>query len=137
MAPEVRQRLEIEIKRGLVLNKGADKRRHKRIKMVLPVRLWARDTSNKPVQELAHTLDITPKGARLGAIRHELKRGDKVMLQYHQRKIQFRVVWVMALEGTSEYQVGLETTGHGGETWGLELTETAHSDAEQPQVLDS
>ena len=105
-----------------LLKPAIGKRRQKRLKMVLPVRVWARDTANKPVLELAHTLDITPNGARLGAVRHQLKAGDKLMLQYHQRKIQFRVVWVAPVEGTAEFQVGLQTVGGGGETWGLELS---------------
>jgi hypothetical protein len=117
------------------LANDANKRRHKRIKMVLPVRIWARDAANKPVQELAHTLDITQNGARVGAIRHELKTGDKVMLQYHQRKISFRVVWVRPLEGTSEYQVGLEAVGGNGETWGLELTDGSTSEPQTDAVV--
>jgi len=94
--------------------------------MVLPVKVWWRDSSDKTINELAHTLDITPTGARLGAIRHELKAGDKLTLQYRQRKIQFRVVWVTPLEGTREYQVGLESTSNEG--WGLELTESDAAD---------
>jgi hypothetical protein len=104
------------------LKQAIGKRRQKRMKMVLPVRVWARDAANKPVLELAHTLDITPNGARLGAIHHELKAGDKLTLQYHQRKIQFRVVWVAPVQGKAEYQVGLQTIGGSGETWGLELS---------------
>jgi hypothetical protein len=119
------------------MDNDTNKRRHKRIKMVLPVRVWARDISDKPVHELAHTLDITPQGARLGAIRHQLKTGDKVLLQYHQRKIHFRVVWVMPLEGTKEFQVGLEAIGNGSETWGLELTERSQEDEYQPEVVVS
>ena len=103
------------------LEKGS--RRHKRIKMVLPVRISGKDSANNPVNELAHTLDITPNGARLGAIRHELKTGDKITLQYRQRRIKFRVVWVKSLPGTSEHQVGLEALGNTGENWGLELPE--------------
>lgn len=91
--------------------------------MVLPVRVSGKDSANNPVNELAHTLDITPNGARLGAIRHVLKAGDKLTLQYRQRRIQFRVVWVKPMEGTSEYQVGLEGLGSGAENWGLELPE--------------
>jgi len=94
--------------------------------MVLPVKVWWRDGSDKTINELAHTLDITPTGARLGAIRHELKAGDKLMLQYKQRKIQFRVVWVTPLEGTREYQVGLESLGNEG--WGLELNDSDAAD---------
>ena len=92
--------------------------------MVLPVRISGKDSANNPVNQLAHTLDITPNGARLGAVRHVLKIGDKLTLQYRQRRIQFRIVWVKPMEGTSEYQVGLEGVGSVGENWGLELTES-------------
>jgi hypothetical protein len=103
---------------------GKGNRRQKRIKMVLPVRISGKDSANNPVNELAHTLDITPNGARLGAIRHPLKTGDKLMLQYRQRRLQFRVVWVKPMEGTREYQVGLEGIGSLGENWGLELPDS-------------
>jgi len=99
------------------------KRRHKRIKMVLPVRIWVKDDLDQPVSEVVHTLDITPGGARLGAVHRALKIGDKLTLQYRQRRIQFRVVWVKALEGTREYQIGLESLTS-GENWGLDLPET-------------
>jgi len=107
---------------GAPLEKG--NRRYKRIKMVLPVRISGKDSANNPVNELAHTLDITPNGARLGAIRRVLKIGDKLTLQYRQRRIQFRVVWVKPMEGTREYQVGLEGLGSVGENWGLELPDS-------------
>jgi hypothetical protein len=106
---------------GTHLGKGIGQRRHKRIKVVLPVRISGRDSDNNPVSELAHTLDITPNGARLGAIHHVLRAGEKLTLQYRQRRIQFRVVWVKPLEGTNEYQVGLEGLSGGGDKWGLEL----------------
>ena len=79
------------------------------------MRISGKDAANNPVNELAHTLDITPNGARLGAIHHVLKAGDKLTLQYRQRRIQFRVVWVKPLQGTNEYQVGLEGLSGGGE----------------------
>ena len=99
------------------------KRRQKRIKMVLPVKIWGKNDLNQPVTELVHTLDITPGGARLGAVHGVWKIGDRLTLQYRQRKIQFKVVWVKALEGTREYQIGLESLNT-GENWGLDLPET-------------
>ena len=63
-----------------------------------------------------------------GAIHQELKAGDRLMVQYRQRKIQFRVIWIRPLEGTSEYQVGVEALD-GGETWGLELAENTSANA--------
>src|ERR1700730_3606518 len=116
---------------GFTLDKGIGNRRYKRIKMVLPVRVSGKDSANNPVNELAHTLDITPNGARLGAIRHVLKTGDKLTLQYRQRRIQFKVVWVKAMEGTREYQVGLEGLGTVGENWGLELPDSNLADEYQ------
>ena len=110
---------------------GKGNRRQKRIKMVLPVRISGKDSANNPVNELAHTLDITPNGARLGAIRHVLKIGDKLTLQYRQRRIQFKVVWVKPMEGTREYQVGLEGLSTVGENWGLELPDSNLADEYQ------
>ncbi len=109
------------------MDNGRGKRRHKRIKMVLPLKLWTKDVSNNSVNELAHTLDITPFGARLGAIRNLLKTGETVTIQYRQRRFQCRVVWVRQLEGSKEYQVGVEAIG-GGETWGIELTDVDRSE---------
>lgn len=104
------------------MENDSGKRRHKRLKMVLPLKVWTKDIANNSVNELAHTLDITPQGARLGAIRHLLKAGETVTIQYRQRRFPCRVVWVRQLEGSSEYQVGVEAIG-GGETWGIELVE--------------
>ncbi|HEV2716877.1 MAG TPA: PilZ domain-containing protein [Terriglobales bacterium] len=104
------------------LETSIGKRRHKRIKMVLPVKVSSRDAANNLISELAHTLDITPDGARIGAVRHPLKAGDKLTLQYRQRKLQFRVVWVKAMQGTREYQVGLEAVAN--DSWGIDLPET-------------
>lgn len=108
------------------------KRRHKRIKMVLPLKVWSKDVTDQPFNELAHTLDVTPVGARLGAIRHSLNPGDTLTIQYRQRRFHCRVVWVRQLEGSSEYQIGVEAIG-GGETWGIELTESL----EQTELLTS
>ncbi|HZQ70096.1 MAG TPA: PilZ domain-containing protein [Terriglobales bacterium] len=110
------------------MDNAAGRRKHKRLKMVLPVRVWSKGASDEAPYELAHTLDITPRGARLAAIHHELKPGDRLMVQYRQRKIQFRVIWIRPMEGTSEYQVGVEAL-ESGETWGLELTDNTSANA--------
>ncbi len=97
------------------------KRREQRMRMVLPLRVLARDASDAQFEELAHTLDITPHGARLGAIRHQLKMGTTILVQYRQHKLHCRVVWLRLLEGTKEYQVGVELLVNGKDTWGLDL----------------
>ena len=98
-------------------------RRGNRTKAVLPVRIKGTDSTGKSFEELAHTLDVTAGGVRLGAVRRELNVLDEVTIFYRQRKMQFRVVWVKKLKGTSEFQAGLQAVSQEREPWGLGLVE--------------
>lgn len=98
-------------------------RQGKRTKAVLPVRIKGTDSTGNVFEELAHTLDVTANGVRLGAIRRELKLMEEVTLFFRQRKLQFRVVWTKKMKGTSEFQVGLQALDHDREPWGLNFTE--------------
>jgi len=86
-----------------------------RTKAVLPVRIKGTDSSGAPFEELAHTLDVTPSGLRLGEVRRELNLHDEVTVFYLQRKGQYRVMWTKKLKGTSEYQVGLQSIVQDGD----------------------
>ena len=101
-----------------------NQRRGKRTKAVLPVRVKGKNSSGKAFEELAHTLDVTLAGARLGSVRQQLQVGDELMVFYRQRKMQFRVVWTRKLPGTSEFQVGLETVTQEREAWGIGAAES-------------
>jgi hypothetical protein len=101
--------------------KNTDKRQQQRIRAVLPVRLWGKDEGGKTFEELAHTLDIAPSGGRLGSIRRNLRAADRITVQYRQHKMEFRVVWTKLLEGSHEYQVGLQTVENEKAAWGLSL----------------
>jgi len=100
-----------------------DKRRGNRTKAVLPVRVKGIDASGKPFDELAHTLDVTPTGVKLGSIRRPLSVLEEIAVFYHQRKMQFRVVWTKKIEGTSEFHVGLQAVTDDRETWGLNFSD--------------
>jgi hypothetical protein len=96
-----------------------NQRRKDRTKAVLPVKVKGKDSTGAAFEELAHTLDVTAAGARLGAIRRQLNVLDEITVFYRQRKMQFRVVWVKKLQGTSEFQVGLQAVVQDKEGWGL------------------
>ncbi len=98
-------------------------RQGKRTKAVLPVRIKGNDSAGNVFEELAHTLDVTASGVRLGAIRRALNTGENVTLFFRQRKLQFRVVWTKKMKGSSEFQVGLEAVGQEREPWGLNFSE--------------
>lgn len=94
-------------------------RRGNRKKAVLPVRIKGKDASGNSFEELVHTLDVTAAGARLGSVRHELNIEDQITVLYRQRRIQFRVVWIRKMKGSSEFQVGLQAVTVETEAWGL------------------
>jgi hypothetical protein len=98
-----------------------NRRRQNRTQAVLPVRVRGTDASGASFEGLAHTLDLTPNGARLGAIRHELKVLDTLTIFYRQRRMEFTVMWTKLLDGKSEYQVGLQAFSQEKEPWGLSL----------------
>ena len=109
----------------------AGKRRGGRTKAVLPVRIKGTDSAGKAFEELVHTLDVTPSGARLGSVRRELQLLDEITVFYRQRKLQFRVVWTKKMKGTSEFQVGLQALMQDKEAWGLALPEFQKGDIPQ------
>lgn len=104
---------------------GSNKRRGTRTKAVLPVRIKGKDSSGKAFEELAHTLDVTTTGLRLGSVRRELSVEDEVTILFRQRRMQFRVVWTKKMKGTSEFQVGLQALTQEKEAWGLTFAQTA------------
>ena len=92
------------------------------------------DASGVSFEALAHTLDLTPTGARLGAIRHQLKALDTLTILYHQRRMEFTVVWTKLLDGRSEYQVGLQAFSQEKESWGVSFLNSSAQQIERASV---
>lgn len=102
---------------------GANQRRGNRAKAVLPVRVKGKDSSGEAFEDLAHTLDVTANGVRLGSVRRVLSADEELTLFYRGRKMQFRVVWIKKMKGSSEFQVGLKAVAQDVEAWGLNVAE--------------
>jgi hypothetical protein len=96
-----------------------NQRRQDRTKAVFPVKVKGKDVAGNSFEIMAHTLDITPTGVKLGSVRHEMQIHDPVTLWYRKRKMEFRVVWITKLKGLSEYHVGLQALAQEKEVWGL------------------
>jgi len=112
-----------------------DRRRQDRIQAVLPVRVRGTDACGVSFEALAHTLDLTPTGARLGAIRHELKVLDTLTILYHQRRIEFTVVWTKLLDARGEYQVGLQAFSQEKEPWGMSFLSASSQPVTRASVM--
>ena len=107
-----------------------NKRKSPRRKMVLPVKV-----SIDKATHLAHTLDITPRGARLGALRTQLKPGTIITLQRGTKKAEFRVEWIKQL-APNELQAGIESLEPQNSFWGVNLCdEGSEAQKESQQAL--
>jgi hypothetical protein len=95
-----------------------NRRRNNRTKAVLPVRVSGNDGSGASYCDLAHTLDITESGIRLGFVHRLLPVGSRLTIQYRQHKVEFRVVWISQLTRLKEHHVGLEAVVP-RDVWGL------------------
>ncbi len=95
-----------------------NRRRYNRTKAVLPVRVSGNDGAGAPYSDLAHTLDVTESGIRLGFVRRELEVGSRLTIQYRQHKAEFRVIWTSQLTRLKEHHVGLEALVP-RDVWGL------------------
>lgn len=71
-------------------------RRDPRVKMVLPIRVAGRDADGKAFSQLAHTLDFSRSGARIGGVQAALQVGDELTVSYKRGHGRFRVQWVNA-----------------------------------------
>jgi hypothetical protein len=114
-----------------------NQRRGNRTKAVIPVRVKGKDSSGKPFEELAHTLDVTPSGVRLGAVRRELNLLEEITVFYRQRKMQFRVVWTKKMKGTSEFQIGLEAVSQDREAWGMSFADNKSDSFSRPVIAQA
>ncbi|MGH9523655.1 MAG: GAF domain-containing protein [Terriglobales bacterium] len=75
--------------------------------MVAPIRVWGNDSTGKVFNVLAHTLDVSSSGARIGGIRVSLGVGDAVTIQYKQQKALYKVAWVGRPGDKTQDQLGV------------------------------
>jgi len=97
--------------------------------MVLPLRVWLdQEKFDASALHLAHTLDISPIGGRLGGLRTPVEPGQVIMLQHGQQKSHFRVIWVKEL-APQEIHAGIECLDSGKKIWDLDLPQQPAGDA--------
>jgi hypothetical protein len=106
-----------------------EKRTSPRTKMVLPVKV----TIDR-VTYLAHTIDITHTGARLGALRTQLQPGMIISLRRGSKKAKFRIAWIREL-APNELQAGVEALEPQSNFWGVDLSDQEHEAREDVKAF--
>ena len=95
-----------------------NRRKSPRRKMVLSVKV-----SVNKVTHVAHTVDITPTGARINCAHlTQVQPGTIILVQRGSRKAEFRVQWTRQL-GPDEQQIGIESLEPQSNFWGIDLSD--------------
>jgi len=103
--------------------------------MVLPLRVWLDEQNpDSAAPQLAHTVDISPEGGRLGGLRFLVRPGQAILIQRGQQKAQFRVVWAKQM-GPGEIQAGVESLDSDKKVWGVELQEQPNASGNSSAAL--
>ena len=69
---------------------------------------------------LAHTLNLSRRGALLAGVTMPVKVGTVIRIQRGQANAYFKVMWVGSQERNSNYQVGVAPVETVSNFWGLE-----------------
>src|SRR5437868_6377458 len=92
-------------------------RKKPRVKMVVPIRIWGTDSSAKPFNVLAYTLNVSSSGARIGGVKVQMGVGDAVTIQYKQNRALFKVVWVGMPGSPTQDQIGISLLEQDRQIW--------------------
>ena len=101
-------------------SRGKLETRRKRSKMVVAVKILTVTTQGGE-RQLAHTLDVSGAGAKLGAVRDPLKPGDILSVKRNHKKANCKVIWVREV-AAREMQIGIELLNADEKFWGFDLS---------------
>jgi len=97
------------------------------VRIKLPVRLY-RSAGDLKLQS-AHTVDISPSGARLDGLKTPLDPGEVLEIECSNRSAPYRVVWSGERGTVTEGQAGLECLAVDADIWQLDLSQLSDGEA--------
>jgi hypothetical protein len=79
-----------------------------RLSPELIVRVWGMGADGRAFFQNVHAHDLTPEGAHLSGLEHELKVGDTIGVQLAEQKARCRVLWAIDAGAVQKIQIGIE-----------------------------
>lgn len=109
-------------------------RKEQRISAVVPLRINSINEDGDAVSCLAHTLNVSRRGARLAGVTLPMRVGVVVRIVRGRANAAFRVVWVGSAETNSVNHIGVESLEVVSNFWGLEQLKPVSADTEKEGV---
>jgi hypothetical protein len=78
--------------------------------------------NEQAIKRIAYTLDVSPKGARLGGV-IGLKPGQLIVVRRNTKEAQFRVVWIGRPRTPEEGQIGIECVEADKAIWDVDFAQ--------------
>ncbi len=95
----------------------------KRLQLAIPLRVTTWDEHKRPLLDMACTLDVSMRGARLYGVRSTLKAGDVVTVERGRNKIFCRVIWIGTPDSDKKGQIGVQAVEMGKSLWEADMVE--------------
>lgn len=95
----------------------------KRVQLAIPLRVTTWDEHRRPLLNMACTLDVSMRGARLYGVRSALKVGDVVTVERGRNKISCRVIWIGTPDSDKKGQIGVQAVELGKSLWDADMVE--------------
>jgi hypothetical protein len=95
-------------------------RKEQRTSAVVPVRITAVNEQGEPLACLAHTLNVSRRGALMAGVTIPIRNGMVIRIIRGRANASFKVVWVGSKETNSQHQIGVEALEAVSNFWGLE-----------------
>jgi PilZ domain len=97
----------------------------KRVQLAIPLRVVTLDAHKRPQLDMACTLDVSLRGARLYGVRSSARVGEVVTVERGRSKFACRVVWIGAPDTPQKGQIGVEAVESGKSFWDKDMREAA------------
>jgi hypothetical protein len=97
----------------------------KRVQLAIPLRVVTWDAQKRPQLDMACTLDVSLRGARLYGVRPTMKVGEVVTVERGRNKFFCRVVWIGAPNTEQQGQIGVQAVDAGKSLWEKEMRDVA------------
>ena len=110
------------------------RRGERRVRMRLQVRLWGMDYSGKLFNVSAHTVDLTPTGARLEGVTCFVERGMIIGVEHGRSRARFRVRWVGRAGTPTDGQIGIRSVEPGKYIWGVAFGRTMGDEPDETHM---
>jgi hypothetical protein len=95
-------------------------RKEHRTSAVVPVRITAVNEQGESMGCLAHTLNVSRRGALMAGVTIPIRNGMVIRIIRGRANASFKVVWVGSQETNSQHQIGVEALESVSNFWGLE-----------------